>query len=236
MQVIGSGFGRTGTMSTKRALERLGFGPCYHMEEVMRRPSHARAWADVAEGRDVDWRVLFDGYGSSVDFPASVVWERLVAEFPEARVLHNCRAADAWYDSTAETIARSHDHVVPWLRRVPVVERPFAMSDRLIWDGLFDGAFDDRDHAIEVYEKWTAHVQATVPPDRLLLFDVADGWEPLCEFLGVPVPDEPFPRVNDRATMLFRLRALRVAGYAIPAAAAGAAAAGAVAAVRRLQR
>ena len=232
VQVIGSGFGRTGTMSTKRALEHLGFGPCYHMEEVMRRPSHARVWADVAAGRPVDWRRLFAGYGSCVDFPASVVWEELLAEWPDAKVLHTVRPADRWYESTAETIAHSHDHLVGWMRRIPPIERPFAMSDQLVWERLFDGRFDDRDHAIEVYGRWTEHVCATVPPERLLVFDVAEGWEPLCAFLGVPVPDRPFPRVNDRATMLRRLRALRAAGYAIPLAAATAG----VAAVRRAQR
>jgi hypothetical protein len=232
IRVIGSGFGRTGTMSTKHALERIGFGPCYHMEEVMKRPSHARVWLDVAEGRPVDWHRLFDGYGSAVDFPASVVWEELLEAFPDAKVLHTVRPADRWYESTVETIGRAHDHVVPWMRRIPVVERPFRMSDQLVWGRLFDGRLHDRAHAIDVYERWTDHVRSTVPPDRLLVFDVADGWEPLCDFLGVPVPDEPFPRVNDRATMLLRLRALRAAGYAIPALGA---ASGAMA-VRRAHR
>ena len=135
-------------------------------------------------------------------------------------MLHTIRPADAWYDSTAETIARSHDFMVPWMRRIPVVERPFAMSDRLVWDRLFDGRFWDRDHALHVYERWTARVCEAVPPDRLLVFDVAEGWAPLCRFLDVPVPDEPFPRVNDRVVMLRRLRALRTAGYALPVLAA----------------
>jgi hypothetical protein len=186
----------------------------------------------VAEGRPVDWHRLFDGYGSAVDFPASVVWEELLEAFPDAKVLHTVRPADRWYESTVETIGRAHDHVVPWMRRIPVVERPFRMSDQLVWGRLFDGRLHDRAHAIDVYERWTDHVRSTVPPDRLLVFDVADGWEPLCDFLGVPVPDEPFPRVNDRATMLLRLRALRAAGYAIPALGA---ASGAMA-VRRAHR
>lgn len=232
IRVVGSGFGRTGTMSTKRALEMLGFGRCYHMEEVIRRPAHARVWLEVAEGRPVDWHALFAGFGSTVDFPASVVWEDILAAFPDAKVLHTVRPADAWYDSTAETIARSYDHVVPWMRRIPVIARPFRMSNKLIWEDLFGGRFDDRAHAIEVYESWTQHVRDTVPADRLLVFDVAEGWEPLCEFLDVPVPDEPFPRVNDRVTMLRRLRTMRAVGYAIPVVAAS----GAGAALRRAQR
>ena len=231
MQVIGSGFGRTGTMSTKHALEQLGFGPCYHMEEVFRRPSHARRWVDVAEGRTVDWRSLFAGYGATVDFPASVVWEDILAAFPDAKVLHTVRDADAWYDSTATTIARAHEYIAGWMRRIPFVDRPFRVSKLMVWDGLFDGRFDDRDHAIGVYRAWTDHVRATVPADRLLVFDVAEGWEPLCRFLDVPVPDTPYPRVNDRAEMMRRLRAARVAGYALPLAAASG-----VAATVRAQR
>lgn len=222
LRVIGSGFGRTGTMSTKRALELIGLGPCYHMEEVFRRPSHAKVWEDVSLGRPVDWHGLFAGYRSAVDFPASVVWEELLDAFPDAKVLHTVRPADAWYDSTVETIAHAHDHVAPWLRLVPPVERPFAMSDRLVWGRLFGGRIDDRDHALAVYERWTARVCELVPPDRLLVFDVAEGWEPLCRFLDVPVPDVAFPRVNDRATMRRRLLALEVAGYAVPALAASA--------------
>jgi hypothetical protein len=233
MRVIGSGFGRTGTMSTKHALEQIGFGPCYHMEEVFRRPSHAKRWVDIAEGRPVDWDRLFAGYGSTVDFPASVVWEDILAAFPDAKVLHTVRDADAWYDSTATTIARAHEFIAGWLRRIPAVDRPFHVSKLMVWDGLFDGRFGDRDHAIAVYRRWTEHVIATVPADQLLVFDVAEGWEPLCAFLDVTVPDTPFPRVNDRAEMMRRLYAARVAGYALPAVAASGVAAAARAQRRR---
>jgi hypothetical protein len=209
VQVIGSGFGRTGTRSTKDALELLGFGPCYHMEEVIKRPRHARAWLDRAEGRDVDWRALFSGWGSTVDFPASVVWEELLEVFPDAKVVHTVRDPQDWWESTVETIATSGERVDPWLRRlVPAVDTPFRLNELLVWDGVFDGRIHDRDHAIAVYEAWTDHVVRTVPADRLLVFDVADGWAPLCDFLGVPVPDVPYPRRNDRAEMRRVLRAL----------------------------
>lgn len=218
MRVIGSGFGRTGTLSTKHALEQLGFGPCYHMEEVIQRPSHVRAWLDVADGRPVDWERLFADFDSCVDFPASVVWEDLCAAFPDAKVLHTVRDPARWYDSTAQTIANSPDLVPGWLRRlIPPVDRSFRVSERLVWDRLFDGRFDDRDHALAVHGRWTAHVTATVPADRLLVFDVADGWQPLCEFLDVAVPSTPFPRVNDREMMLRRFRAIRILSRAVPA-------------------
>jgi hypothetical protein len=215
VQVIGSGFGRTGTRSTKDALELLGFGPCYHMEEVIKRPRHARAWLDRAEGRDVDWRALFSGWGSTVDFPASVVWEELLEVFPDAKVVHTVRDPQDWWESTVETIATSGERVDPWLRRlVPAVDTPFRLNELLVWDGVFDGRIHDRDHAIAVYEAWTDHVVRTVPADRLLVFDVAAGWAPLCGFLGVPVPDVPYPRRNDRAEMRRVLRTLELGSRA----------------------
>lgn len=237
MQVIGSGFGRTGTRSTKDALEVLGFGPCYHMEEVIKRPRHARAWLDRAEGRPVDWRELFDGWGSTVDFPASVVWEELLDAFPDAKVLHTVRDPHDWWESTIETIATSGERVDPWLRRtVPAVDTPFRLNELLVWDGVFDGRIHDRDHAVSVFEQWTAHVVDTVPADRLLVFDVSDGWEPLCEFLGVPVPDVPYPRRNDRAEMRRVLRALEVGSRAVRVAAIAAPLTAGVALSRRWAR
>lgn len=224
MRVVGSGFGRTGTLSTKHALERLGFGPCHHMEEVVRHPLHGREWVKIARGGDPDWRALFAGYDSCVDFPASVFWKDLVEEFPDAKVLHTVRDADRWYDSTASTIRRSSEYVTGWLRKLTPAGYPVEVAETLVWDGLFGGRFDHRDHAIGVYEAWTQDVVDNVPADRLLVFDVSEGWEPLCAFLGVDVPDEPFPRVNDRDALLRRFRAIQWAGRMIPAALASAAA------------
>lgn len=220
MRVIGSGFGRTGTTSMKAALEALGFGPCYHMQEVFKRPSHARAWGRWRPGTAPDLDRLFAKFGAAVDFPASLVYDELLDRHPDAKVVHTVRDPDRWYDSTAETIYRARDvfRSAP-LRYVPQIRDLYEMLDIVIWDGLFDGRFQDRDHAIGVYEHWTQRVLATVPADRLLIFDVADGWEPLCEFLAVPVPDRPFPRVNDKVVFQQRLRAIRIASQAVPAAA-----------------
>lgn len=224
MRVIGSGFGRTGTLSTKFALERLGFGPCHHMEEVVRHPLHGREWVRIARGGTPDWPSLFAGYDAAVDFPAAVVWKELLAQWPEAKVLHTVRDPERWYDSTASTIFRSPEFVAGWLRRFTPAGYPVEVAIRMVWDGIFDGRFADRDHAIAVYEAWTQDVIDTVPADRLLVFEVRDGWEPLCEFLDVPVPDEPFPNVNDKAMILRRFRLIQWAGRIIPAAAASAAA------------
>jgi hypothetical protein len=85
--------------------------------------------------------------------------------------------------------------------------RPFGQAmRRLITDRQFGGDLVSRENAVRVFEAHNAAVQAYVPADRLLVYEVSQGWEPLCEFLGVPVPDTPFPRVNDTESMQRRQR------------------------------
>lgn len=233
LRVIGAGFGRTGTLSLKRALEDLGFGPTYHMEEVVRRPSHIRAWLAYARTGHVDWDGLFARFGSGVDFPVSCVWDELASTYPEAKVVLTVRDPERWWTSTASTIYGFRTVFPAWLlRAVPLVHDWLEMTDRLVWDGLFDGRFAQRDHAIAVFERHIEHVRATCPPDRLLVFDVADGWEPLCAFLGVPVPSHPFPRLNDATVIRRRIAALRWGTRAAPAVVA----VGAVAMATRSRR
>ena len=214
LQVIGSGFGRTGTLSTKLALEQLGFGPCYHMEEVMKRTSHLAAWRRFAGGTAVDWDALLDGFYSTVDFPASLVYADLLRRNPDAKVLHNVRDPERWYESARETIYHARSLFPSWMRRlIPPLGWVADMPDRLIWQQLFGGRFEDRAHAIGVFNEWTDEVKRSVPADRLLVFDVATGWPPLCAFLGVPVPNTPFPHVNERDRMLRLFGRMRAGAY-----------------------
>ncbi|MCH7663890.1 MAG: hypothetical protein IH859_08495 [Chloroflexi bacterium] len=103
MQVIGSGFGRTGTLSLKTALEILGFGRCYHMMEVARHPSHVKVWVAAVNGQPVDWQQLFTGFEAAVDFPSSIYYQEMMQAFPHAKVLHTVRDPQRWYDSTVAT-------------------------------------------------------------------------------------------------------------------------------------
>lgn len=217
MDVIGTGFGRTGTLSTKLALERLGFGPCHHMFEAMNHPGQFRVLAAHVRGEPVDWSELFGSYRSQVDFPGATIWQELLDAYPDAKVLHNVRDPERWYDSTMATIYPARSSVAPWVRRLlPWLDEAFEVNEHLIWQGLFEGRFEDRRRALEIFEERTAEVRAIVPPDRLLVFDVADGWEPLCAFLDVPVPDEPFPRANDRMAMRLRFGTVRALTYGAP--------------------
>jgi hypothetical protein len=223
MQVIGAGFGRTGTLSFKRALEELGFGPTYHMQEAMRRPSHIRRWLDYARSGEADWDALFAGFGSGVDYPVSCVWQELAAFYPDAKVVLTVRDPDRWWESTVSTIYGFRSAFAPWFQRaVPMAGQFVEMVDRLVWDGLFHGRVTDRAHAVEVFNRHVEHVRSTCSNERLLVFDVADGWEPLCAFLDVSVPDRPFPHLNDAKVTRRVVAPVRFGTRALPVVAASA--------------
>jgi hypothetical protein len=217
MKVIGSGFGRTGTLSLQAALQQLGFGPCYHMVEVIKHRGHAKTWLSVARGESPDWRALFQKFQATVDFPACVYYAELPREFPQAKVVHSVRDKAEWYRSSHETIFQSRTVFPRWLRRASgLIDGLLEMTERIVWNGVFEGRFEDAGRAQQIFEEHTARVRATVPAERLLVFDVREGWPPLCRFLGVAIPDTPFPNVNDRAPMLRALAVLRFVTRAIP--------------------
>lgn len=202
LRLIGAGFGRTGTASLKAALEQLGFDKCYHMQEVFGHPEHVSLWQAAVDGKAVDWETLFDGYQATVDWPGCTFYKELMACYPEAKVLLNVRDPEAWYKSATDTIYRRSQmgfpkSLVPLF--VPRLRRFIRMVNSLIWKKTFDGRFADKAYALSVFEGHIAEVKRTVPEDKLLVYEVKQGWEPLCAFLDVPVPDAPFPRLNDSA-------------------------------------
>lgn len=208
MKVIGAGFGRTGTLSLKLALEQLGFNPCYHMQEVMmNNRDHVPLFTEAAQGKPVDWKAMFARYQATVDWPACTFYKQLMEVYPDAKVLLSVRDPAKWYESAANTIHRVSQDGFPRVMRLmfPALKSFIEMTNTLIWQGTFGGRFAERDHAIEVFNRHNEEVKRTVPPERLLVYDVKEGWEPLCRFLGVPVPSTPFPRVNDTATFNNRL-------------------------------
>lgn len=194
INVLGAGFGRTGTLSLKQALEKLGFDKCYHIVEVFQNPGHLDLWLQATRGEKVDWPGLFGGYRASVDWPSCNFWELQLDVFPEAKVILSERDPERWYDSVMNTIYPSS------LRAResgdPAMQAWVEMAFELIWDGTFHGRIEDREHAIEVYLAHNDYVKKQAPPDRLLVFEPSQGWEPLCAFLGCAVPEEPYPRVN----------------------------------------
>ncbi len=213
LKIIGAGFGRTGTLSLKAALEELGFGPCYHMVEVLKKPSSLSYWVAAVQGKAVNWDEVFQGYQSTVDWPGCSFYKELMEVYPEAKVLLSVRDPEKWYESAANTIYKMTT-ASPEARRaamgrilpqggggVPPTDVDFQQMGTLvgfIWGTVFDGKFEDRAHAIQVFNQHIEQVKRDVPPEKLLVYDVREGWEPLCAFLGVSVPKNPFPALNSR--------------------------------------
>jgi hypothetical protein len=198
LKVIGAGLGRTGTMSLKLALEQLGFGPCYHMVEVFKLPDAPGQWSAAADGEAVDWERVFEGFNSTVDWPSASFYRQLADAYPEAKVILTERDADAWYRSTQATIFN-----VPPPQGEPT---PWHLMVRKVIGGMFDGDMATKEHVIEVYRRHNDEVRRTIPPERLLIYDVAEGWGPLCAFLGVEVPAGPMPKVNSTEEFQARIR------------------------------
>lgn len=193
LQVIGAGFGRTGTMSLRDALNTIGFGPCYHMSEVINHPRFAGYWARLARGEGVDWEEVFAGYRSTVDWPGCTYWRELAEAYPDARVILTVRDPEDWFRSVSSTIF-SEEHLARF--EGPDADPDFRDMVRRLFHRTFDGKGHEKEHAIAVYKAHNEAVKSTIPPERLLVLDPSEGWGPLCDFLGVSVPDRPFPCLN----------------------------------------
>lgn len=187
LEVFGMGFGRTGTESLKKALEILGFGPCYHMFEVLPHQERVEKWISLVQGETPDWDEVFDGYRASVDWPGAYFWREIAEHYPNAKLILTTRDADAWYESMAQTI-------LPLLRASAAA--PNSLAEEMFISRTFEGDIDDRAHVIDVFKRHLDAVQAEYGSDRLLVLEVGSGWEPLCAFLGVDVPDVPYPYGN----------------------------------------
>lgn len=219
IHIIGAGLGRTGTTSLKVALEELGYQPCYHMIEAFKHPRHAQTWRAAARGDAVDWPKLFGHYQATVDFPGCTYYKELMATYPAAKVILSLRDPERWYESTYETIYQMPQVIPAWVRKLsPWVNQIYQMTFDVVWDGQFGGQFGDRARTIAAFNRWNEEVIATVPAEKLLIYEVKQGWEPLCAFLGVSMPTTPFPRKNDRRQMQRVLRFWRTIKRWSPAA------------------
>ncbi len=193
LKLIGAGYGRTGTLSLKLALEELGLTPCHHMAEVILHPESSADWSRAADGNG-DWDKIYRNYAATVDFPGCTFWRELAAFYPDAKVLLSVRDPEKWFESTQATIFSRES--IQRLESTPMKE----FFDKVVWK-VFDGRLRDRNFMIEAFNRHNAEVQRSIPKDRLLVYEVSQGWEPLCAFLGVPVPRTPFPKVNSREEM-----------------------------------
>ncbi len=194
LEVIGAGFGRTGTLSLKQALEQLGFSKCYHMLEVNDSEGHRAEWAKAHRGDTIDWDALFEGYKATVDWPSCNLWREQAAHFTDAKILLSLRDPDSWYESIMSTIYPSSK--TAFESSDPALQYFGQWAFDLIWNRIFDGRLDDRNHVIDVFNRHNQAVIDEVPADRLLVFEARQGWQPLCDFLDVPIPTTDYPRTN----------------------------------------
>ena len=199
LKVIGAGFGRTGTLSLKSALDELGLGPCYHMVETRAHPEHDTMWLALANGDASDWRPMLKGYASTVDWPTTYFWKQLAAANPDAKIILTLRDPEAWYRSAAATIfarmlefesLRADPDAVDEARR-----RHMEMVNTIVVEKTFGGSLE-KHHAIQVFDDHNGDVRRSVPRERLLVYESGEGWDRLCDFLGVSVPATPYPKVN----------------------------------------
>lgn len=212
LKIIGAGLGRTGTLSLRTALVELGY-PCGHMMDVMFDPNHKADvdfWLEVADDpdrADRDWSRVFAGLSAVVDFPACAAWRGLVAAFPQAKVIFTLHphGPEGWYKSARETIYSGTDLDAG----TDFGTKINTMMDRLIWKGLMQDTMEDQPAALARYASHLEEVRDVVPADRLLVYTVTEGWDPLCAFLDVPVPAQPFPQVNGREEMARRAQRLK---------------------------
>lgn len=193
-------------MALKLALEQLGFGPCYHMTEIVKNPGHARLWRAAHSGQAVSWPELFARYRAALDWPVCHYYRELMDAFPDAKVILTIRDPDQWYESVANTLyslkIAADARLLARQERLGAGPAPEPAPGRRIWEDTFSGRFEDRAYAIEVFERHNAQVVQTVPAERLLVYQVGYGWPQLCGFLGVELPQQPFPQIN--STQSFR--------------------------------
>ena len=213
MKLIGAGMPRTGTLTQKVALEMLGFGPCYHMVDVLADLDQAKLWQRALDG-EAPWDEIFDGFDSTVDWPGGYFYRELIDVYPDAKVLLSVREPQAWERSMRETVwaVRHGESLVRLLSsaqaHVNEQWRGFLeMIDRLVWEdeGTFASGHAEPQQLIDTMIRHNREVESNVPPERLLVWSVEEGWQRLCEFLEVPVPRQPFPHVNDRTEFLNRV-------------------------------
>ena len=206
LKVIGAGFGRTGTLSLKLALERLGFDKCYHMMEMPLVPHHVEQWRALAAGQNVDWETLFVGYQAAVDWPSCNFWRQQLKVFPDAKVILTRRDPEQWYASVMQTIWLSSERgrmdLAAAEQRGEVEssgQDRIKMLYEVIWDGVFGGRMDEKQHVINCFERHNqVEVINSVPRSKLLIIEPGDGWAPLCEFLQIDIPDADYPRINSK--------------------------------------
>ena len=202
LEIIGPGFGRTGTNSLKLAFEQLGFGPCHHMFEVRDNPERIADWQAAADGQEWTGTTSSAATAHRPTGPAPATGASSPSITPTPRSCSRSAIPDEWFDSVQATIAPLV--AARGTHSMPIIDAIGEFVQKAIVEQTFDGRLSDRAHATRVFRDHIAQVKATIHPDRLLVFDMREGWEPLCDFLGVAIPDTPYPKTNSSREFVAR--------------------------------
>jgi hypothetical protein len=208
IKIIGAGLPRTGTNTLKNALETLGYSKTYHMKELLVNPDKLHHWLTLQSTGTTNWDELYEGYEATVDFPAYPWYKEHLKQYPDAKVIFTTRPFDKWYDSVHSTVWQAGPQTLPeklammskllFNPRLRKVIKCVKLAKKRIFQDTLEGKFEDKAFAEQAFNNHLEDVKATVPADKLLIYDVRDGWPPLCKFLGVEEPKEPLPHLNKK--------------------------------------
>lgn len=208
IKIIGAGLPRTGTNTLKESLEKLGYKKTYHMKELLVHPENLQYWQTLKETGTTNWDQLYNGYQATVDFPAYPWYKEHMKQYPDAKVILTVRPFDKWHSSVFSTIWQAGPQNLPEKLKMiaklimnPRLRKVIScvkLAKEMIFKVHFQGKFEDKIEAEKIFNQHIENVKAHVPADKLLIFDVSEGWGPLCKFLGVPEPNEPIPHLNKK--------------------------------------
>ena len=207
MKVICAGWGRTGTRSLKYALEHLTGKPSYHMQNILLNKKDAKKWHNsiFLHNEKFDWEDIYKGYGACLDFPSCNYYKELMEYYPDAKVILTVRDAESWVKSwnvLNNQILKSF--TFRFLAKIPrtsfKLQKDIHNKMILGIDGAFQGVKSDKER-MKKFEEWNQSVIDYVPKERLLVYEVKDGWAPLCKFLDAPIPDMSFFYKNKTKNM-----------------------------------
>lgn len=208
IKIIGAGLPRTGTNTLKESLEKLNYKKTYHMKELLVKPENLHYWLTLKETGSTNWDELYKGYQATVDFPGYPWYKEHMKQYPDAKVILTVRPFEKWYTSVYSTIWKAGPQTLSekiammskllFNSRLRSVIKCVKFSKKVIFETHLQGKFEDKDFAEKIFNKHIEDVKAYVPKEKLLVYDVSEGWEPLCKFLGVPEPNEPIPHLNKK--------------------------------------
>lgn len=189
------------------ALSKLGYAPYHGCECFKNPPRDFNLWIEAMEcnffspdksrryGRE-EFDRLMGSYDACFDIPVCIFWEDLHRAYPDAKVILTTRDAESWLDSVGGTVLKflQMRFFQFWQHMDSAEVGPLYKQSKLVWDVFCKGLYD-RDSCRRAYLEHNERIRNSIPPSQLLEFRLGvDGWEELCKFLDLSVPQEPWPK------------------------------------------